>query len=439
MAGTSGTGWSPEDKSTTELDAAAKAGDGGGVLGVHTAGRFERVLFYGNGDENLSSFSSPAGVTGLGWDSKPSTGQEKFTGVSVSGTFKESDGSLLSGTVQIIIGDPNQETQVSWAGETFTVGGIVAGVNTNGTFTASGPPPAGVFAGDNGNVGVSSMSALFSPSGAGVGYNYEFSSFQADMGTNTYGAAWGQILDYQGKPVPGIGVKAPGFGTNSGDDGKFKLQGPENQSVGIETLNGTVQDDITFQADPDPNDPQTYEFPALTLEVLDAEYEPAGSAQVEIEDTTYYTDDDGTLTLSPLGLSDYDVTVMDQFEATLTLDEQGVEYVFTVGPDSKAVDWTPDPSKSLGGVKITAIDEQTGRKIRRVSATVDELGIVDTSDKDGVVKLLSTEVGLQDVTVLLATGDKRYNPSAVEIAELPDGQMATATVQLRRKDQVVNI
>jgi hypothetical protein len=43
------------------------------------------------------------------------------------------------------------------------------------------------------------------------------------------------------------------------------------------------------------------------------------------------------------------------------------------------------------------------------------------------------------VTVLLATGDKRYNPSAVEIAELPDGQMATATVQLRRKDQVVNV
>lgn len=422
---------------TDAIDPEAESGDGGGVLQVHTAGKFERLPFYGNSRDNLSTFNPPAGMTGQYWDRKPSNGGEKALGISASGLFVSADGDLLSGQASLVVGDPEQTASVEWAGTKVTISGIVAQEDTDGNISLTGPPPAGVFAGDNGDADRQSSEVVFEPYQAAVTARKELTAYRAEFGTVEYGKTYGQIVDNDGEPVEGIGVNAGGFGTTSGDDGIFELLGPIGQEVGLTTLNGTLESTLTFQEAPNRDDPQQYAFSALTIEVLDAEYEPVSSSEVVIDGETYLTDKTGRVTLSPVGVREFDVTVMNKFEATVSIDQQGIEQVYQVGPDTGA-GWTPDPSDSLGGVKVTAIDDSTGRKIRRVSARVDNVGVVDTSDDDGVVKLLTTEVGLEDVTVLLATGDKRYNPSEVQIPKLPDGQMATAKVRLRRRDQVVN-
>jgi len=434
-----GTSWNSESELTTEsMDSAAQSGDGGGILQVHTAGKFERLTFYGGARENLSTFNSPAGVTGQYWDQKPSKGEEIRMGLSASGLFLSSDGSLLSGQASLVAGDPEQTETVTWAGQELTISGVVAQEDTDGAVSLSGAPPAGVFAGDNGDLDRQSTEVVFAPYLPAVTAREELSGYKYEFGTVEYGKTYGQIVDYNGEPVEGVGVNAGGLGTNSADDGLFELLGPIGQTVTLVTLNGTLEGELTFRENAEPEDAQQYAFSALTIEVLDAEYSPVKNAPVTINGETYLTAEDGTVTLTPVGLGEFEAVVMDKFEATLSIDEQGVEQVYQVGPDTAGADWEPDPNTSLGGVKITAIDDQTGRQIRRVSATVDGQGVVDTSDESGVVKLLTTEVGQTDVTALLATGDKRYNPTSIEIPEIPDGEMATAKVRLRRKDQVVN-
>lgn len=434
-----GTAWqSEEDLTETYIDPDAESGEGGPYLAVHTAGRFERLSFYGNSDENLSRFSVPAGLTGQSWDMQPKTGGELKCGISATGVLLEADGSVLSASASLLAGDPEQTVDVTWYNEELTFSAVVAQKQVTGSFSLSGLPPAGVFAGWDGNTAISDLALVIEPNQPGVNFSVEMDSFRADIGTHQYGEAYGKVVDHEGDPVGGVPVDAEGTGTNTGDDGIFRLQGPAGESLPIVTLNGTLEDSLLFRLDASKDRAQVFQFPAMTFEVVDAEYAPVESAPVVVDDQTYYTDGDGTVTISPVGLGDYEVTVMDKFEAVVSVEEEGVNYRFSLGPDSTIVDWSPDPGDGIGGVKLRALDVQSGVPVRGVAATVPEQGVVSESGIDGVVKLLTTEVGSEDVTVQLATGDKRYNPSEVSIDELPDGQMAEAEVSLRRKDQVVN-
>jgi hypothetical protein len=271
-----------------------------------------------------------------------------------------------------------------------------------------------------------------------VVFEQEVSEFRTDIGTNQYGAMYGKITDHEGEPVPGVGVAAQGTGTNSDEAGKFKLLAPAEISLPIETLNGTLSTDVTFEIVATPEEPRIFQFPAMTFEVLDAEYEGVNAAPVVVDGQTYYTNEKGVVTLSPVGLGDYEVTVMEKFEGVVSVDSEGVNYNFRLGPSSTFVDWEPDPKNGIGGVKLRALDLQSGTEVRGITASIPEQGIISESGVDGVVKLLTTEVGTEEVTVQLASGDKRYNPSEVTITDVPDGQMVEADVELRRKDQVVN-
>jgi hypothetical protein len=429
----------PAAVADTEPGTLAQSGDDGGDLQAHFGGRFDRLGLYGNATENLSQFDSPAGYSGVNWDTSPGDGGEALLGVSVSGSFTDAQGSALSGTASIVLGDPEQQVTVEWYGETVTFGGVVASKSVTGPFTLSGLPPAGVVAGGDGAQSVAQMSALFEPGIAGVPSTLDLDEFRTTLPTTTYGEAYGRVEDAFGEPVAGVGVSSNGFGTNTGEDGRFKLLGPTGNSEQIKTLRGAVTDTIDFVEDADPNNPQVYAFAALTIQVFDATYSPIKQAAVTVDNETRQTDDAGEVSLSPMPPStSYDITVMGEYEATVDLQEQGVDYVFQFGPDATAVDWEPDPSTNLSGVRLVAIDDVSGVRIRGIAATIDGTGIIETSGNNGVVKLVTTEVGKEDVTVLLGSGDKRYKPSQVEIEEMPEGDMVEADVYLRRKDQVVN-
>jgi len=434
-----GTAWGTEDTRTLSAPSGEAAlGSGGGLLAVHTAGRFERLSFYGNGDENFSQFETPPGYTGQYWETRPLNGGEKRTGISATGTVLQADGEPLSGQLSIVVGDPNQTVTLEWGDETLTVAGVVAEEDITGTFSVSGAPPAAIFAGTDGDTAFQTISVVFNPHTPGVSLTEEFTRFRADVGTHQYGGAIGKIVDHEGTPVGGVGVDAPGTGANSGSDGEFRLRGPAGETIDIVTLYGTLQDSMGFTLNPDPDNPQVFEFPALSIAVLDAEYEPIAAAPVTVAGETYYTDESGDLTLSPVGLGQYSITVMETFEGTVELTQPGTDYEFRFGPDSTLVDWDPDPSEGIGGIKLTALDHDSGAQIRGIAAMIPEQGVLSESDEDGVVKLLTEDVGTGEVTVQLASGDRRYAPSEVTVDEMPEGEMVTAEVTLQRKEQVVN-
>lgn len=432
-----GTGWDTTEDRQTTANNTVLSGEGGSDLKALGQGRAERVALFSRAQRNATSYEMPAGVSGAGWDRSP-VESESQTGVQFSGSFLDESGNLMTGTARIVIGDPEDTTTVSWGGSSLTFGGVAASDTVTGPFSITAPPPQPVIGGDNADVFNQTFSLEFLPATPAVAFQQEVNEFRTSIGINQYGAAFGKITDHEGDPVPGVGVAAQGTGTNSREDGSFKLLGPTGETLPIETLYGTLDTTITFQIDADRDNPQIFQFPAMTFEVVDAEYEPVDSAPVVVDAQTYYTGEDGTVSLSPVGLGDYGVTVMNKFEGEVSVEEEGVNYHFRLGPDSTIVDWEPDPADSIGGVKLRALDVQSGIEIRGVAASVPEQGVVSESGVDGVVKLLTTEVGDKGVTVQLASGDKRYNPSEFIIDEMPDGQMIEAEVNLRRKDQVVN-
>lgn len=429
-----------ETDTTSQPSQEATAGDTGPFMGEYFEGRQTQLLLFSQAAENLSQFDPPTGVSGPNWDRSPLTAQSEdlFTGVSVSGTVLQANDEPLSGQVSIIIGDPEQTTTLEWGDETVTVAGVVAVKDITGSFSVSGAPPAAIFAGSDGDTVFQTISVVFAPHTPGVSISEEFKTFRADIGTHQYGAAYGKVVDHEGNPVGGVGVDAPGTGANTGSDGKFRLDGPSGESINIVTLYGTLEDSLGFTLDADPDNPQVFEFPALSIEVVDAEYEPIASVPVTVDGETYYTDETGELTLSPVGLGQYDITVMEKFEGMVELTQQGTNYEFRFGPDSTLVDWEPDPKEGIGGIKLTALDRDSGVQIRGVAATIPEQGVLSESGEDGVVKLLTEEVGTGEATVQLASGDRRYAPSEVTVEEMPEGEMVTTEVTLQRKEQVVN-
>ena len=42
------------------------------------------------------------------------------------------------------------------------------------------------------------------------------------------------------------------------------------------------------------------------------------------------------------------------------------------------------------------------------------------------------------VVIQVGTGDNRYSPVDIELEEMPEGEMVPVTVELNRKNQVVN-
>jgi len=408
--------WANSSEYDADADVDNDVDDGSGGSTSALWGK-DDASYYGSVTANFSKFSIPAHIgTTFAETDRRDTG-----GLRVSGRFQGPDGDLLPGVVQVI-----------------SAGEVLHERTTNGDVRAVLPPPTTVLLGES-LTESPERKVVYDPTIAGVPYTDDFDGFVYDFGDVSYGLAIGEIVDHNDEPVPGIGVQAPGMGTNTGNDGMFELYEPEGEQVPIVTLQGTLEASLGFTPDPDRDNPQTFAFPALSIEVVDASYAPIEGAPVAVNGETYYTDESGTVSVAPVPLGEYHLEVMGEYEATVKLDEQGTDYFFQFGPNTTVVDWEPDPAEGLGGIEMTAIDDSSGVQIRGIAATIPEQGIVSESNEQGVVKLLAAEIDDDEpVTVQIGSGDMRYDPTSIEIEEMPDGEMVDVDVRLSRKDQVVN-
>lgn len=404
----------------TELSPAHKTnvedGDGGETMSIWTQDRQTLVDELASATfTNQSSFDIPNAVADASDMSNSWTNGESLTGVSVVGTILDDKGEPMTGTAQLKDGGGVRDKQ------TFT-----------GKVAFTGQPPAGVSSGDN--QGTGSLDFAFVPSVAGIAVEKDDVSLRTDLGKIEYGAISGTVIDYEGNPVPNEAVYGLGAGDTTGGDGQFNLLAPGGTSATFTTLSGTWDFDESIVAGQ--TNTLEFQYPKLTIEVLDADFEPVEDAPVKVGESTYKTDESGRVEFPTAPIGNYDVSVMDYFKASdLSVSQPGTEYVYSVGPSSSSGEWEPDPS-GIGGLKIKAIDDGTGERIRGVVAQDVATGARSESAQDGICKLLSTDLG-DEIEVEIGTGDERYVPTTIT-GSPPENEMVEVTVPLEPKTQVVN-
>jgi len=408
-------GWPNKDTlSASDPGSEAKSGDGGPVLSVWTADRQTKLRdLVGAPYTNESSFTVPAGFVDTGGWPVSFENQERKLGVNVEGNMLNADGKPLSG-----------EAIVEASGQVFESSTV------SGTFLVSSQPPVGTYLGPD--TAGDEFDFRFRPSINGISYFEGNIPFQFNSGTIQYGEIFGTISDYDGEPVPNIAVGGQGAADVTDEQGAYVLVAPGGSTVDLRTLYDTYTFSVTLGAGE--RKTQDVTFPKLTIRVLDADFQPVENAPVKIDGTTHYTGADGNVELPRAQVRDYAVTVMDRFEADdVSVGSAGEEWVYTVGPGSSFGDYS---NLEVGGVKLQAVDADTGRAITDLRAVERNTGVVSLSNGEGVCKLLSEKVG-DEIDVQIGTGDKRYRTQAV-IGTMPDGSMLEVEVAVEPKTQVSN-
>ncbi|AFD02306.1 VP17 [Haloarcula hispanica icosahedral virus 2] len=396
-------------------DEAKSGSSDAGALSIWTEDRFTQLTgLVGGTFTNESSYNIPAGLVDTNdYQYGMGDGAEASLGVSATATAVSPSGSPLTGTA------------------TISAGGVTFAQSTvNGAFILSAAPPAGVYTGQN--LENDEYNFTFSPSINGVAVSEENMPYTYDAGTIQYGAVSGQILDYKGDPVPNVAVGGKGAADISDKDGRYKLTLPGGLSTTLKTLYGSYSFDVSASGGVEATENIT--FPQLTIKVIDADLEPVANAPVTIDGKTRYTEENGKVEVPTAEVKDYSVRVMEAFESdAVTVGSAGEEWVYTVGPGATFGDAS---DLSLGGVKIQAVDADTGRPVYETKAVDRVSGVTSLSNTEGVCKLLSENVG-EAVDVAIGTGDKRYEKQNIK-GTLPDGSMLEVEVPLRPKTQVVN-
>ena len=363
--------------------------------------------------ENLSQFSLPAGIALAGDWGQPLAAAEKLAGISAEGIAIGPDGTPISGEATIVSGD-------SIIGQK-----VVA----NGSFVINGDAPAGIQSGSDEDR--KELVAIFEPGVNAISLKESISEYHVNLGRLEFGSVAGEVLDANGDPVPNESVRGAGAGDVTDKNGEWKLTAPLGERFTLESLEGTASFDVTATTS---TASVTFEYPAAVVEVLDADFSPVEGAPVRFGGIDFYTDESGKIRLPQVPLAEYDLVVQEYFEATVSIDAPGEEFVFTLAPEGSTVDWDP-PAEGIGGVKIEVIDAETGRQIRDVAAR-NEQGVVSTSNDEGIIKLLASEVG-ETMAVQIGTGDRRYETRGVEL-DIPQDTMAEATLELERQEPVIN-
>ena len=396
------------------VDASAEDGSGGGTMDIWTQDRQQKLRnLAAAAFTNASSFNIPAGIVdtqdfGVSFESG-----EKAQGINSNGLTLDKDGKPLSGTL------------------TVEAAGVVFVEKTvSGSFVVAAPPPAGVQVGAD--LAADEYDLRFSPSINGLDYLEENIPYQHTAGTIQYGEINGTITDFDGQAMPNIAVGGSGAADVTDGDGSYKLVAPGGSTVTLRTLYNSYEFDVTLAAGETRTEDVT--FPKLTIRVLDADLQPVSNAPVKIDNTTHYTGENGKVEIPDAEVRNYDVKVMERFEATdVSVGSAGQEWTYTVGPGASFGDYT---SMSLGGVKISAVDADTGRAVTDLKAVERNTGVVSLSDGDGVCKILSEKVG-EAVNIQVGTGDKRYRPQGID-GTMPDGSMLEVEVAVKPETQVSN-
>lgn len=412
-------------------------GSGGPVLTIWTADRDVQLARLGSMVQNVSEFEVPPGVSGDGWERDPITGGEDLSGIEVRGRVLDQDGYPMSGTATLVVGDPTTHEEIMVGGTTIQIGGVVASEESEGGFHLSGFLPGGIFLGKSERTELQSFEVLFQPATAGIPLREEFELPEGDIGTHQYGSFVGSIEEYDGTPMEAAPVVARGQGANTDENGEFEFLAPGGDEIeaaivdSIQVSMGVAAGEVVSQS---------FTLPKLTIEVVDPEFNPIEGAPVRFGESVESTDEYGEASLSPAPMGDIPVSVMDYFESTITVSDLDTHYQYQVGPGVTLEEWAPDDGvPEMGGVEITCLDANSGRAIRGVSATLPEHGLAVDSSEKGVIRLVTTDLeDRENVVVQVGTEDQRYAPESIEIEEMPEGQMASVTVHLRRKEQTVN-
>jgi len=408
-----------QEESMGQPDSGATDGSGGGNIPVWEADRQTqlRQLQGGGSVQNQSSFEIPNGVvdrTGTPYDNTFEN-EEVLSGTHAKGQALAADGKPLTGTARILEDGSN----------------LIRGEKTvSGQFVLASYPPVGVTEGSD--TEGESLNFRFSPSINGVAFTASNIGTTYDAGTFQYGEILGTVTDFNGDAVPNVSVAGQGAATITDENGDYGLVAPGGSTVSLTTLGGTYSFDVAL--DPGATKTENVQFPQLTIRVLDTEYEPAENVPVEIDGTTRYTGENGKVEIPTALVKSYEVTVLDYFQAdSLTVGSAGEEWLFTVGPGASLGDYQ---DLSLGGVKIQAVDADTGRAVTDLRAIEQNTGVVSLSNGEGVCKLLSEKVGDQ-IDVQIGTGDKRYRTEGVK-GTLPDSEMLEVEVAVQPETQVSN-
>jgi hypothetical protein len=418
MADVNGTqDWANETDLTPSKSSGVEDGyTGSGVMSVWEASRQTKIdRLASRTYTNNSSFSIPLAVVDTQDWANSWSNDEQLAGIFADGTILKPDGTPLSGTVQVIEGEDT----------------LLAQKETTGSFVVSSNPPTAVSQG--GDATTSTITIQFIPSISAVAVVEENVSYRESLGTIKYGSVTGQITDYNGDPVPNATLRGAGAGDVTDENGEFELLVPDGTTSTFVTLNGTYEFDRTISEGT--TERLDIQYPQLTIEVLDADYEPVEEVPVVVDESVFYTGGDGRVEIPKTPLGTYNVEVMETYAADLSVDTAGEEFVHTIGPGPTPTDWTPDP-EGLGGVKLTVTDAETGRKIRGIRA-VDKLsGAASKSNAFGVCKLLTTDVG-EEAKIQIGLGDERYVATTVT-GTPPANEMVEVSVDLTPKTQVVN-
>lgn len=416
MSITNSQGWDQRDEFLTESPGAASDGSGGSLMPIWEANRSEKLNTLGTSPyENKSSFGIPNAVVGNGvWDVNH-TDDEFLAGINVRGTFVDSSSKPLSGTATVSTSGGQQ----------------VGSKSTTGSFVLNLDLPLGVGSGPD--VSGEQYDFRWSPDASGLAFTQDNIPIKYSAGVVKYGLLEGTITDFNGDPVPNDVVAGPGGAAITDEDGDYNIIGPGGTTETFETLSESLTDTVTLNADS--KTVRDWQYPQLTIRVLDSGYQPVGNAPVKIDGITYYTNDSGKVELPQAPLKDYKVTVMGEFTATaLSVSQQGQEFVYTFGPPETYNDF-PDTG-GLGSIEIEVTDEKTGSPVTNVVGIEKTSGVTTPASRQGIISLLTTQTG-NEVKISIGEDNSRYR-TAVITDNIPEGKKVERKVPLQRTKIVGN-
>jgi len=399
-----GTAFENYEVGTAAPSASAEAGDGGGVMDVWYKRRVPKLDTLARGAYvNASSFGLPSGVVDVKNYGTPYDQAEKGLGFYVEGQAIAPNGLALEGTLKVI------------ADGSELSGNVVAG-----SFITAFEPFEGVTQGTDSDEGIPTLDLEFEPTADGVGKELPDTSYpRSSYFDVSYGYISGLVTNRAGERLSGELVRAGTVSTFSGEDGFYYLLVPGGNGVemtgldGTQTKQGTAQGGDTVRID--------WQYGGIQAKVTGPDGLPIENAPVTIDGDTYRTDGTGTVTVETVGLGDHDLTIMDSFEDTLTVLDEG-----QLAKTSFA-----------GGAQLTvrAVDGVSGEPVVDLPAIHLQENTLSYSAPNGKVSILS--VSGNEFDVLVGYQDKRYKPKELS-EEVADGETNTSEVVLERKTAITN-
>jgi len=365
--------YTAEEANVTPTDAIS--GSVSPDMEVWTLDRLTILERLGVGDvTDNSSYGIPEGVVGdSGWDYNITDGGDEFHGVSAQGAALSADGGPLTGDVTLEV-----------------AGKVESDEYAKGSFVVTAPPPLGVYVGAS--AGLDQYNLRFSPSSEGLDYFKENIGLSYNAGRFQYGRIAGEVTDYYGNAVQGEPVIGQGDTATTDENGRYSFLAPGGVTTTLASLEQSAEEQFTAQSGTTLT--VDWQFPRLSVRVLNADLNPVENAPVFVNGEVHHTDESGVVELEQAPLGSYEVVAMDEFTKSVNLEQQGIDRVITFGQD-----------ETRAGLRLTLYDKTTGEEIAGLPA-IEAEGIRSLSNADGVLDLIDTVP--REFTVTIGAGDRRY-------------------------------